>query len=153
MNSKKLIINLLSLTFILNFSCGKNNSKSTKWTESDLNCGKAYITEILGCNTYYGVGNDIIIKCNVKYNNSEFKSNLTIDVGLFGESYCPFKVGDSVVAKFTKDSKKIVELYLLKRYMPKDNYWMDRHYNFNDVCENAKPYQIKPLFVKGKFTE
>jgi hypothetical protein len=134
-------------------SCVQKKSKTKKWTESDLNCGKAYVNEIIGDNNYLAGGNDIIVKCNVKFNDKEFKSDLTIDVSIFGQAYCPFKVGDSVVAKFTKENKKIVELYLLKRYIPKDNYWMDRHYSFEDVCENGKAYQIESLFISGKLTE
>ncbi len=137
----------------MSFSCGQKSSDNKKWAESDLLCGKAYVTEILGHNSYFGGGKDITIKCIVKYDNSEFISDLTVDVSLIGKAYSPFMVGDSVVAKFTKDNRKIVELYLLKRYMPIDDYWMDRHYRFNDVCENGKPFQLNGLFIKGKLTE
>ena len=132
---------------ILTFACGKKNKT---WTEYDLNCGKAYVTEILGYNSYFGGGKDIIVKCNVIQNGTEFKSELVIDISVIGEAYCPFKVGDSVVAKYLKTDKKIAELYLLKRYNNRDNYWMDRYYTFNDVCENGKQYRSKRDYSRGK---
>jgi len=135
---------------ILTFSCGKKNKK---WTESDLNCGKAYVTEILGYNSYFGGGKDITVKCNVVHNGTEFKSELVIDVTLIGEAYCPFKAGDSVIAKFLKGDKKIAELYYYKRYNHRENYWMDIPFTFDEICENGKEYRHKGTYSRGKITE
>lgn len=131
----------------MTLSCGKKNKN---WGESDLNCAKAYVTEILGYNSYFGDGKDIIVKCNISQNGTEFKSELVIDVPLIGEAYCPFRVGDSVVAKYLRDNNKIVELYLLKRYNNRDKYWMDRYYTFNDVCISGKQYRSKGDYARGK---
>ena len=131
----------------MTFSCGNKNKK---WTKSDLNCGKAYVTEILGYNNYFGSEKDIAVKCNVKHNGIEFKSELIIDVSLIGEAYCPFKVGDSVIAKFLKSNKKIVELYYFKRYNQRENYCMDITFTFNEICENGKEHRDKGSYNKEK---
>ena len=134
--------------FLLLLSC--NQKKNSDLNQDKLLCAKAKVTEILGYNSFFGGGEDIIVKCLVEYKNFEFNSQLTIDVSLISEAYCPFKVGDIVVAKFLKDNKKIVELYLLERYNHQKNYTMDMYYTLDDICNNGKEFKHKGNFIKGK---
>ena len=150
---KKKITSILILTLILIFSCGEEKSESKKWTESDLNCGKAFVTEILGYNSYFGGGKDITVKCNVEFDKTAFQSELIIDVSFVGEAYCPFKVGDSVIAKFLKTNGKIAELYYFKRYNHRENYWMDTPFTFTEICENGKEFKQKGTYSRGKIID
>ena len=151
---KNLIICLISLTLILTFSCGKKKSASKKWTESDLNCGKAEITNVIGNNRYFGGGKDIVVKCRVEFEKSEFESELVIDVSLIGEAYCPFKVGDIVVVKFLKtDRKKTVEMYLLESINNRTGYKWESIYTLEEACNGNWPKgseQQKVFSAKGK---
>ena len=150
---KKLLTFLLSLTLILTSSCGNKKSESKKWTESDLNCGKAEITKVIGNNEYFGGGKDIIVECKVEFDNSEFESELIIDVSLIGEAYCPFKVGDIVVAKFLKsDRQKTVEMYLFESINGRTGFKWEAPYTMSDACQGKFPkgFSYKALSAKGK---
>jgi hypothetical protein len=152
-NLKEKIISILILTLILTFSCGKKKSETKKWAESDLNCGKAEITKIIGNNEYFGGGKDITVKCKVEFENSEFESELIIDVSLIGEAYCPFKVGDIVVAKFLKtDRQKTVEMYLFESINGRTGFKWEAPYSMNDACQGKFPkgFSYKALSAKGK---
>jgi hypothetical protein len=150
---KKITIYLLSLILILTFSCGNRKSETKKWTESDLNCGKAEITQILGNNNYFGGGEDIRVKCKVEFENSDFESELIIDVSLIGEAYCPFKVGDRVVAKFLKTNRqKTVEMYLFESFNDRTGFKWEAPYTMDEACEGKFPegFSYKAMSIKGK---
>ncbi|WP_298496028.1 hypothetical protein [uncultured Algibacter sp.] len=148
------IFSILILALILTFSCGKKKLETNKWAETDLNCGKAEITKIIGNNEYFGGGKDLTVKCKVKFENLEFESELVIDVSLIGEAYSPFKVGDIVVAKFLKtDQQKTVEMYLLESIDNRTGYKWESIYTLEEACNGNWPKgseQQKVFSAKGK---
>ena len=148
-NLKKLILIILILTI----SCQKKKYETKKWTESEVNCGKAEITEIIGNNDYFGGGKDITIKCKVGLDKSEFESELVIDVSVIEEVYCPFKVGDIVVAKFLKNNRqKTIEMYMFESINNRTGFKWEAPYTMNDACEGKFPegFSYKALSAKGK---